>query len=104
MFWIQETGNNKNNSNYRLFYADYEDDIFKLPTAQYEGTQENGDSVANHKCAAGSKCFVIENSKSYVLSKETDKWKEIKTVCSNLDDFINDRIAESNEELLGGAS
>ena len=39
MFWIQQTGTKNNNSAYRLFYAESDDDIDFLPTNLVEGTQ-----------------------------------------------------------------
>lgn len=76
MFWIQQTGTGHNNSNYRLFYAEKESDVTDLmPTDKVEGTQTNGDSVANKKCAIGSECLVLETGNLYILSSEG--WKAV---------------------------
>ena len=68
MFWIQQTGTKNNNSAYRLFYAEYENDINFLPTDKQVGMQTNGNTVANQKCSLGSECMVLETGMLYVLS------------------------------------
>lgn len=68
MFWIQQTGTKNNNSAYRLFYAESDDDIDFLPTNLVEGTQDTGDTVANQKCSIGSECLCLSSGLLYVLS------------------------------------
>lgn len=75
MFWIQQTGTNHNNSNYRLFYVDKEQDINSMPTDKTEGTQDNGDTVANKTVALGSEALVLETGNLYILSSEG--WKAV---------------------------
>lgn len=75
MFWVQENGLNKNNTGYKLFYAELESDIALLPTHSKEGLQDGHDSTANHKCALGSECLCIENSNLYILT--TSGWTEV---------------------------
>ena len=72
MFWIQQTGTNHNNSAYRLFYAETDSDIALLPTNLVEGTQDNGDTVANQICSLGSECLCLSTGELYVLS--TSGW------------------------------
>lgn len=72
MFWIQSCGDVSSRNGYRMFYADKESDIQKLPTNKKEGTQTGGEESANEKCAVGSECFCIENKKAYFL--KTDGW------------------------------
>lgn len=74
MFWIQEIGTNKNNSKYKLFYAEEESDINNLPTQKNNGVQINGDTVSNCPVAAGSECVVLSTGNVYVLWKSTDTW------------------------------
>ena len=73
-YWIQRTGTNHNNSAYRLFYAETEDDINNLPTQTQKGLQVNDDTVANATCAAGSECVVIATGNVYVLGKKSNTW------------------------------
>lgn len=68
MYWIQEIATNKNNSGYRLFYAEKLIDINLMPTNLKKGIQENGDSVANHLCSLGSECLCLENGERFILS------------------------------------
>ena len=77
MFWVQETATNKNNAGYKLFYAETLNDIDLMPTNEKKGTQENGDTVANHICSLGSKCLCLENGDYYILS--TSGWSRINT-------------------------
>lgn len=72
MFWVQSYGNSSSRSGYRMFYAEKESDIQKLPTNLKEGTQDGGEESANAKCSVGSECFCIENKKAYFL--KTDGW------------------------------
>lgn len=74
MFWIQETGTNKNNMNYRLIYAEFESDLDRLPTQTDPGNQDNGDTIANKLVSAGSECIVLETGDVYVLGKSTNTW------------------------------
>lgn len=75
MFWIQETGINKNNPNYKLFYAESKSDIDNMPTDIKQGTQENGDTVSNHLCSVGSECLCIDEGTLYILT--TSGWTEV---------------------------
>lgn len=75
MFWVQETATNKNNAWYKLFYAETLHDIDLMPTNEKKGTQENGDTVANHICSLGSKCLCLENGDYYILS--TSGWSRV---------------------------
>ena len=75
MFWIQENGLNKNNTGYKLFYAEFTSDISELPTDKKEGTQTSGDTVSNKVCALGSECLCIENANLYILT--TSGWTEV---------------------------
>ncbi|MEY8425315.1 hypothetical protein AALB52_21895 [Lachnospiraceae bacterium 38-14] len=68
MYWIQETGTNKNSPGYRLFYAETIQDINLMPTNLKKGSQDNGDTVANQVCSLGSECLCLENSGHYILS------------------------------------
>lgn len=73
MFWIQDYGTASSRSGYRMFYAQSEGDIDKLPTNLKDGTQTAGEMSANEKCAIGSECFCIENKKAYFLTP--DGWE-----------------------------
>lgn len=74
MFWTQENGTNKNNSGYRLIYAEFETDIQNLPTQTTKGTQLKGNSSDNNVLAYGSECIVLETGNVYVLKKSTNTW------------------------------
>lgn len=75
MFWIQQTSTGHNNSGYRLFYAEKEADLALMPTDKLDGTQTNGDSVANKRVALGSETLVLETGNLYILSSEG--WKAV---------------------------
>ncbi len=75
MFWIQETGTNKNNPNYKLFYAETKADIDFMPTDKRNGTQNNDDTTSNKTCALGSECLVIDAGSLYILT--TSGWQEV---------------------------
>lgn len=75
MFTINKVGNNVNSMHICEFVADTVADIANLPHINTRGTQ-SGDDFINDKVAAGSSCFVIENSSVYMLSN-ADVWTEI---------------------------
>lgn len=97
MFWIQESGLNKNNPGYKLFYAESFTDISHLPTDKKEGTQTGGDTVSNKICALGSECLCIENSKKYVLT--TSGWEECSIKVFDVAEVATDE--EGNNYLFG---
>lgn len=83
-YWIQETSNNHNISNYRLYHCDYLSDISKLPRFGIEGEKQEDDSTASYPCAYGSKCICLENGGSeWVLGKSTNEWHQMNTVGSS---------------------
>lgn len=75
MFWVQETGINKNKPNYKLFYAETKSDIELMPTNIKQGTQTNGDIVSNQICGLGSECLCIDGGVLYILT--TSGWTEV---------------------------
>lgn len=74
-YWIQETSNNHNMSDYRLFYCDRITDIDKLPKFGIEGEQQENDTISHKPCAYGSECKCLQNSSLYILSKDTNEWE-----------------------------
>lgn len=80
-YWIHEAGN-RNSSLWRFFMCDYLDDVKKLPDAIKEGSPQPNDTVCKNRCSPGSKCFCQEDGSVWLLGKETNKWKKIKTVAS----------------------
>lgn len=74
MFWIQEVGK-RNNSAYKLYYAEYQTDLDLLPTNTMLGIQTDCNASINDRCALGSECFVIENSSLYILT--TNGWRVV---------------------------
>ncbi len=74
-YWIHQCGN-KNNSLWRFFMCDHRTDLKNLPTASKEGEIQPNDTVCKNKCCPGSQCFCIEDSSTWVLGKDNDKWTE----------------------------
>lgn len=95
MFWIQKTGLNRNNINYKLYYAEYISDISILPTNLKEGKQINGDTVANHKCALGAECFCLEDGTKHVLT--TNGWQKVIENNSNNNSLLFTDVATTEE-------
>jgi len=75
-YWIQETGTYHNYSNYRKYMCDYLSDIQKLPRAGISGEKQENDTVSSAPCAHGSECICLENSTTWILSKDTNAWKQ----------------------------
>lgn len=80
-YWIHEAGN-RNTSLYRFFMCDYLSDIQNLPDAQKDGQPQPNDTVCKNKCSPGSKCFCQEDGSVWLLGKETNKWKKMKSASS----------------------
>ena len=76
-YWIQETSNNHNMSNYRLFHCDYLSDIDKLPKYGIEGVPQDNDTVSHKPCAYGSECICHENGSKWSLGKASNTWNNI---------------------------
>ena len=77
-YWVQETGDHHNHSNYRSFMCDYRLDIEKLPRVGISGAQQEEDTVSSTPCSYGSNCLCLEDSSIWILGKDTNEWKEIK--------------------------
>ena len=80
-YWIHEAVN-RNSSLWRFFMCDYLSDIKNLPDAMREGVPQSNDTVCKNRCSPGSKCFCHEDSSTWLLGKETNTWKKIKTTTS----------------------
>lgn len=80
-YWIHEAGN-RNSSLWRFFMCDYLSDIKNLPDAENEGQTQPNDTVCKNRCSPGSKCFCQEDGSTWLLGKETNKWKKMKTASS----------------------
>ena len=76
-YWVQETSNNQNMTNYRSFICDYRDDIQKLPKVGVPGEIQEGDTVSAQPCAYGSDCLCLQDSSVWILGKDTNAWTEI---------------------------
>ena len=63
-----------------FFICDNLSDINNLPTVN-EGQPQSNDTVCKNKCSPGSECFCIEDSSTWILGKDTNKW--IKTNVSS---------------------
>lgn len=72
-YWIYATGY-RDNANCKSFICDYVSDIGKLPTQYKNGIKQDGDNVAHLKTAAGSDCFCLEDSSTWILGKAADTW------------------------------
>lgn len=81
-YWIHEAGN-RNSSLWRFFMCDYLSDIKNLPDAMNEGEQQPNDTVCKNRCSPGSKCFCQEDGSTWLLGKETNKWKKMKVSSSS---------------------
>ena len=60
-YWVQETGNHHNFSNYKSFICDYISDIKKLPRVGVSGEKQDNDTVSSAPCSYGSDCLCLEN-------------------------------------------
>lgn len=78
MFSITKVGNDINTRQIREFIADKSTDIDKLPRKDIRGTQNTNEDPLNDMVSAGSKCFVIETSETYMLGNDNE-WHFIKT-------------------------
>lgn len=78
MFSITKVGNDINTRQIREFIADKSTDIDNLPRKNNRGTQNTNEDSLNDMVSAGSKCFVIETSETYVLGND-DVWHLTKT-------------------------
>lgn len=78
MFSITKVGNDINTRQIREFIADKSTDIDKLPRKNARGTQDTNEDPLNDIVSAGSKCFVIETSETYMLGND-DVWHLTKT-------------------------
>ena len=78
MFSITKVGNDINTRQIREFIADKSTDIDKLPRQTTRGTQNTNEDPLNDMVSAGSKCFVIETSETYMLGNDNE-WHSIKT-------------------------
>lgn len=56
--------------------CDYLSDIKKLPRVGIEGEKQENDTVSSSPCAHGSECICLENSTTWILSKDTNTWKQ----------------------------
>ena len=63
-------------------YWKFLSDIKNLPDAMREGVPQSNDTVCKNRCSPGSKCFCHEDSSTWLLGKETNTWKKIKTTTS----------------------
>ena len=82
-YWIQETGTYHNYTNYRKFMCDYLSDIRKLPRVGIEGEKQKNDTVSSSPCAHGSECICLENSTTWILSKDTNTWTQYSASTGN---------------------
>ena len=78
MFSITKVGNDINTRQIREFIADKNTDIDNLPRQNTRGTQNTNEDPLNDMVSAGSKCFVIETSETYMLGNDNE-WHYIKT-------------------------
>lgn len=78
MFSITKVGNDINTRQIREFIADKSTDIDNLPRKNNRGTQNTNEDPLNDIVSAGSKCFVIETSETYMLGND-DVWHLTKT-------------------------
>ena len=78
MFSITKVGNDINTRQIREFIADKSTDIDNLPRKNIRGTQDTNEDPLNDIVSAGSKCFVIETSETYMLGND-DVWHLTKT-------------------------
>ena len=78
MFSITKVGNDINTRQIREFIADKSTDIDNLPRKNNRGTQNTNEDPLNDIVSAGSKCFVIETSETYILGND-DVWHLTKT-------------------------
>jgi len=78
MFSVTKVGNDINTRQIREFIADQVTDIDKLPRKNMRGTQITNEKTYNDCVSAGSKCFVIETSETYMLGND-DVWHLTKT-------------------------
>ncbi len=76
-YWVQETGNYHNFSNYKSFICDYISDIQKLPRVGVSGEKQDNDTVSSAPCSYGSDCLCLENSSVWILGKDTNEWSEV---------------------------
>lgn len=99
-YWIQETSNNHNMSNYRLFHCDYSSDIDKLPRFGVEGEKQENDSISHKPCAYGSECICLQDGGSkWVLGKAANKWIKLNpTVSSGSSDNNNNDLNIATKE------
>lgn len=78
MFSITKVGNDINTRQIREFIADKNTDIDKLPRQNIRGIQNTKEDPLNDIVSAGSKCFVIETSETYMLGNDNE-WHLIQT-------------------------
>ena len=73
-YWIDP---NTTKSSKKSYTCDALADIQNLPRFGIYGTPQDNDSISDNPCGYGSICLCIENSSVWVLSKNTNTWKEI---------------------------
>ena len=78
MFSITKVGNDINTRQIREFIADKSTDIDNLPRQNIRGIQNAKEDPLNDMVSAGSKCFVIETSETYMLGNDNE-WHLIQT-------------------------
>lgn len=78
MFSITKVGNDINTRQIREFIADKSTDIDNLPRQNIRGIQNAKEDPLNDMVSAGSKCFVIETSETYMLGNDKE-WHLIQT-------------------------
>lgn len=84
MFSLIKVGNDINTRQIREFIADKSTDIDKLPRKNNRGTQNTNEDPLNDMISAGSKCFVIETSETYMLGND-GVWHLTKTATGGSD-------------------
>jgi len=78
MFSITKAGNDITTRKIREFIADEITDLDKLPRKNFRGTQNTNESYLNDPVSAGSTCFILSTSETYMLGND-DMWYLVKT-------------------------
>lgn len=79
MFSITKAGNDITTRKIREFIADEITDLDKLPRKNFRGTQNTNESYLNDPVSAGSTCFILSTSETYMLGND-DMWYLVKTI------------------------
>lgn len=98
-YWIHEAGN-KNSSIWRFFMCDYLSDINNLPDMIHEGKPQENDTVCKNRCSPGSKCLCQEDGSIWLLGKETNQWKKMKTSSSGGEIIVGDNIEPISSSFI----